>query len=342
MYSEAPPSAPSQLDAQVVAEQLGVDPLPGLSAAEAVQRLNRDGLNKLHTQPAIPAWRHFMTQFQDPLVYLLLVAVVITLTTWGLEGWVGWPIDAVVILVIVALNAVLGFTQESRSQRAAAALERLTTATSAVKRDGVPLRVPSTELVQGDVLLLAEGDSVGADARLLQASTLRVQEASLTGESESVLKNPARLAGPVSLAERYNMVFKGTAVVQGNGAAVVTAIGMNTEMGAIAHLLNITPEEPTPLQKEVRQIGRMLGMAVVVIAAVVVTLVLLTSDIRSSTDAVPALLLGVSLAVAAVPEGLPAILSLVLAIGVQRIDPGLGDGDLLRQDRDADPLGNDH
>ena len=310
---------PAQLEAIAVARQQGVAVEHGLSSAEVRARQLRDGPNQLQVQPPYPAWRHFLAQFQDPLVYLLLAAVVITLATWGLQGWEGWPIDALVILVIVLLNALLGFVQEARSQRAADALTRLTTTTSAVLRDGMQLRVPSAELVRGDVLLLAEGDSVGADARLLEANTLQVQEASLTGESEAVAKHPAPLAAGTALAERYNMVFKGTAVAQGTGRAVVTAIGMATEMGAIAQLLEATTDEATPLQKEVRQLGRMLGLGVVVIAAVVVGTVLMVTDIRSAADVLPVLLLGVSLAVAAVPEGLPAILSLVLAMGVQRM-----------------------
>lgn len=265
------------------------------------------------------AWRHFAAQFRDPLVYLLLLAVAVTLITWGLEGWIGWPVDALVIMVVVVLNAMLGFVQENRSQQAAAVLARLTVTTAAVMRDGVPVRVPVSELVCGDLLMLSEGDSVGADARLLRVSGLRVQEASLTGESESVLKSAATLTEAPSLAERCNMVFKGTAVVQGSGSALVLATGMGTEIGGIARLLNTTPEQSTPLQKEVRQIGRMLGLAALLITVVVVTTLLLTTEFRGTADIVAVLFLGVSLAVAAVPEGLPAILSLVLAIGVQRM-----------------------
>lgn len=319
MGAEAALRDPSRTDALAVAKELAVDARLGLSSTEARLRLARAGPNQLHTEPPVSAWRHLLSQFQDPLVYLLLLAVAVTLTIRGLEGWTGWPIDALVILVIVCLNAVLGFFQEARSQKAAAALTRVTAATAAVMRDGVPVRVPAVDLVPGDVLLLAEGDWVGADARLLQASSLRVQEASLTGESEAVLKDPATLPGPAPLAERVNMVFKGTAVVQGTGAAVVCATGMGTEMGAIAHLLNTIPEEATPLQKEVRQIGRTLGIAVLVIVAVVVAAALVMTDVKSGADVVTILLLGVSLAVAAVPEGLPAILSLVLALGVQRM-----------------------
>jgi magnesium-transporting ATPase (P-type) len=179
--------------------------------------------------------------------------------------------------------------------------------------------LPSAELVRGDLFVLGEGDAVGADARLVKADALRVQEASLTGESAAVLKDAATLAAPAALGDRLDMVFKGTAVVQGAGRAVVTATGMGTEMGAIAALLEATEAEPTPLQVEVGRIGRMLGLAVVVIATVVVATVLAISDIRGVADVVPVLLLGVSLAVAAVPEGLPAILSVVLALGVQRM-----------------------
>ncbi len=169
------------------------------------------------------------------------------------------------------------------------------------------------------LLVLSEGDFVGADARLIQANALRVLEASLTGESEPVSKNAARLRTDMPLAERSNMVFKGTAIARGSGLGVVTAVGMATEVGAIAHLLDVTPEEVTPLQKEVREIGRMLGIAVLVIATVVVVAVLMLSEIHTVDDVLRVLLLGVSLAVAAVPEGLPAVLSLVLAFGMLRM-----------------------
>lgn len=310
---------PYLLDVELLADQLQSDVRRGLSSSEAQARLARDGLNELVTQPAIPAWKHFLAQFQDPLVYLLLAAVATTLAIWLLGDGSGWPIDALVILAIMLINALLGFFQESRSQRAAAALAQLTETTSAVIRDGALARIPGSQLVKGDLLLLAEGDSVGADARLIKANSLRALEASLTGESEAVAKNAERLSTEKTLADRTNMVFKGTSIIQGTGLGLVTAVGMATEVGAIAHLLDTTPEEATPLQKEVRQIGRVLGMAVLVIAAVVVATILMLSNIQSADDVVTVLMLGVSLAVAAVPEGLPAILSLVLAMGVQRM-----------------------
>ncbi|MBB3239775.1 potassium/sodium efflux P-type ATPase [Pseudomonas sp. Tn43] len=306
-------------DVGMVARELDTDIGLGLSSAQAQARLNRDGPNALRVQPVKPAWHYLLVQFQDPLVYLLLVAVAITLAIWWLSDSRDWPVDALVITLIVLANAFLGFFQETRSQRAVAALARLTQTSSSVIRNGALTRIPSEQLVVGDLLVLSEGDSVGADARLVQANALRILEASLTGESEAVSKNTTCSSTEVPLAERSNMVFKGTAIAQGSGLGIVTAVGMATEIGAIAHLLDVTPEEVTPLQKEVRAIGRMLGMAVLLIAAVVVAAVLMLTDVHTVDDVLRVLLLGVSLAVAAVPEGLPAVLSLVLAFGMLRM-----------------------
>jgi P-type Ca2+ transporter type 2C len=315
---------PSITDAGAVAREFGADLEAGLSAQEALQRLREHGPNELRSAPRVPAWRRLLGQFQDPLIYLLLAAIAIALLAWGIEGRAdegraGWPVDAIVIAAIVILNGVLGHVQEAKAENAVAALARMTAVTSGVLRDGRVQRVPSAGLVRGDVLALVEGDAVGADARLVQAASLRVHEASLTGESEAVLKDAATLRQAAALGDRLDMVFKGTAIAQGSGRAVVTATGMDTEVGRIAHLLEATVDEPTPLQKEVGRLGRMLGIAVVVIAIVVVGTILMISDIRGFGDVIPVLLLGVSLAVAAVPEGLPAILSVVLALGVQRM-----------------------
>lgn len=198
-----------------------------------------------------------------------------------------------------------------------AALAELTAASSTVLRDGRLTTVPSAELVPGDLLVLAEGDAVGADARLLSAAALRVQEASLTGESEAELKDPAVLAAPAVLGDRTDMVYRGTAVAQGVGRAVVTGTGPATEMGAIADMLERTRAEETPLQKEIAAVSRSLGLLVVAVAVVVMVAVVLVHGVSGPGDLVTVLLLGVSLAVAAVPEGLPAILSLVLALGVR-------------------------
>jgi magnesium-transporting ATPase (P-type) len=258
-------------------------------------------------------------QFVDPLVFLLIGAIVVSLLAWVLEGAHGVPFEALVIAVIIVANAVLGYVQEARAEEAVAALQRMAAASAGVIRDGREQRVPVDEVVPGDLLTLAEGDAVAADGRLVEAASLKVAEASLTGESEPVLKDAATLAEPTGLADRLDMVHSGTAVASGRGRAVVTATGMDTEVGTIARLLGSTEEERTPLQKEVDLIGRTLGIAVIVIALVVVVGIFLTSDVSDASDAVEVLLVGVSLAVAAVPEGLPAVLSVVLALGVQRM-----------------------
>jgi P-type E1-E2 ATPase len=238
-------------------------------------------------------WQRALAQLADPLVLLRLVAAAIATSVWLLDGRHGWPRDAVVIWLVVVLNAVLGLRQEAKADHAVAALARMTAVTSSVLRGGQLQRIPSADLVRGDLLVLAEGDAVGADVRLVEAAALHLQEASLTSESQ--------------------------AVVQGSGRALVTATGMDSEMGAIATLLDTTTAAPTPLQREIARLSRSLGLAAAVIAAVVVGTVLAMSATHTPADLVRMLLLGVSLAVAVVPEGLPAILSVVLAMGVQRM-----------------------
>lgn len=310
---------PSRATVADVARGLAVDPDRGLSAAEAEARLALHGTNELRPARRTPIWRRVLAQLADPLIGLLLAAVVVSVVAWAVEGAEGWPIDAIVILAIIALNAVLGLVQEFRAESAVAVLAVMTRAHSTVLRDGGLRTVPSEFLVPGDVLVLAEGDRVGADARLFRANSLRVAEASLTGESAAVGKDPAALDRELPLGDRRDMVFAGTAVTRGTGRAIVTATGMSTEMGAIATMLDETAEEPTPLQAEVAHLGRTLGRIVVVIAVVVMLTVTLVQGVDDAGDFVTVLLLGVSLAVAAVPEGLPAIMSLVLALGVQRM-----------------------
>jgi magnesium-transporting ATPase (P-type) len=320
----SPPQAgrewdPSLVPAGDVAERLTTDPEVGLSAAEAASRLTAHGPNVLRAAPPTPLWRRVLRQFADPLVYLLLVAVAISLVAWVAEGAHGWPVDVLAILAILIANAVIGLVQEQRAADAVAALARLTAASATVTRDGRLQQVHADDLVPGDLLELAEGDAVGADARLVACSGLRVLEAALTGESEAVSKDPATLTAPAGVGDRLNMVFRGTAVVQGSGRAVVTATGMDTEVGGIAELLEATVEEPSPLQRDLARVSRLLGITVVAIAVAVMAVTALLNGVHDLRDAVTVLLLGVSLAVAAVPEGLPAILSVVLAIGVQRM-----------------------
>ncbi len=302
-----------------VAARLATDLSTGLSAEEAAARLAEHGPNEIERSEAVPLWRVLLDQLADPLVILLLVAAAVSFAAWLVDDESGIPFEVIVILAVVVLNAVLGVVQHARAEQAVAALARMTAVTATVLRDGVERRVPAAEVVPGDVLVLAEGDAVTADARLVEAAALHVAEAALTGESQPILKDPAVLTGPVALGDRLNMVAAGTAVTRGRGRAVVTATGMNTEMGGIARLLADTRSDLTPLQTEVARIGRILGAAVIVIALVVTGTILLTSDLSGAGDLVDVLLVGVSLAVAAVPEGLPAILSVVLGLGVLRM-----------------------
>lgn len=302
-----------------VASQLGADTHRGLDQAEAERRLTLYGPNLLESARAVPGWRRFLRQFADPLVYLLIVAIFISVAAWLFERHGGVPFEAIVIAVIVILNAVLGYVQEARAEQAVAALQRMAAPTAGVLRDGQEQTPNAASIVPGDILLLEEGDAISADARLLDTTSLTVAEASLTGESEAVLKDTPALTSAAGIGDRVNMVFKGTVVVRGRGQAVVTATGMATEMGNVARLLRETKEERTPLQREIGRVGRMLGVAVIIIAVVVMAALFFVSGAADVSDVVAILLIGVSLAVAAVPEGLPAILSVVLALGVQRM-----------------------
>ncbi|HEY5662910.1 MAG TPA: cation-translocating P-type ATPase [Ilumatobacter sp.] len=315
-----PPAVTDPWSTPVAAVLIGVatDPTAGLAAAEAARRLERDGPNELEAAPAAAWWQRLGRQFTDPLVVLLLVAIAISLVAWWSEGADQTPLEAVVIAAIVVLNAGIGFWQEAKAVAAVAALQRLSTLHTTVRRDGRVGTVPTSEVVVGDIVLLAEGDAVGADCRLIAASALHVAEAALTGESAPVDKAPRLVAADAPLAERANMVFGGTAVVRGRAEAVVVATGMQSQIGRIAAMLD-QRDSKTPLQQQITWLGRVLGIAVTVVSALLVGAIVLTADTRSLETTMDALLVGVSLAVAAVPEGLPAIMSVVLALGVQRM-----------------------
>lgn len=312
-------SHPSVEPLHRLAQLFDTDVEVGLTTDEAASRLKRDGWNILQAKPAVPVWRRFIAQFQDPLVYLLFVAIGISLAAWVVDGAKGLPVDVIVIAAIVIANALIGFFQENKAANAVEALSKMTAATSTVIRDGSVQSIESKHLVVGDLLTLAEGDAIDADARLVSARGLKVQESALTGESESVVKDPATLDQIEQIGDRKNMVHKGTAVVEGVGRAIVTGVGMNTEMGAIATMLHQTEEEESPLSKQIARVSKMLGLLVIVIAVITMVVLGVASSADSFQELVDVLLFGVSLAVAAVPEGLPAILSLVLAIGVQAL-----------------------
>lgn len=316
---ERNPLPPFACPADQVVQELATDAAAGLSSAAAAERLAADGPNELETAPATPWWKRLFTQFTDPLVVLLLVAIVISAAAWILEGAEGAPIDSIVIFAVLLLNAVIGLVQENRADEAVAALREMTKATTLVIRDGRRAEIASSELVRGDLIALGEGDQIPADARLISADALRIIESSLTGESEPVSKSTDPVGPAAELADRTNMVFRGTSVAQGSGQAVVTATGIHTEMGAIAQMLASVEDAPTPLQREITKVSKVLGIAVLIIAVVVIVALVLLGNVHTVEDFIETLLLGVSLAVAAVPEGLPAILSVVLALGVQRM-----------------------
>jgi len=298
---------------------LGVHPGRGLSTSEVQARLAQHGRNELPSAPPTPAWRRFLAQFQDPLTILLLVATVVSFIAWTFERDTPIPYEAIVILAIVILNGILGFVQENRAEHAVAALQAMAAPTARVLRDEQPQDVPSGDLVPGDVLLLEEGDTVPADARVLEAIALRTAEAALTGESTTVGKSDAVIPDEVGIADRENMLFSGTAVAAGRGRAVVVATGAATELGKIAGQLAVTESEPTPLQRELERVGKALGIAVIAIAVVVSATIVLTSEVRTLSGLIDVLLLAVSLAVAAVPEGLAAVTTIVLSLGMQRM-----------------------
>ncbi|MEO6989177.1 MAG: HAD-IC family P-type ATPase [Aquihabitans sp.] len=314
-----PIEAAWSLESADVVVAMDSDADSGLTEASVRRRATRFGANEIAVGVETPAWKRMLAQFRDPLVLLLLVAIVVSLIAWFIDGADELPIDAVVIAVIVLLNAGLGFWQESKAIDAVAALRVLTAARTTVLRDGRMTSVANVDLVPGDIVILEEGSAIGADARLLDVANLQVSEAPLTGESTVVDKTSTTLDGDTELADRTNMVFRGTAVTSGHGTAVVVATAMDTQIGRIASLIEQASEDPTPLEREIQWLGKMLGIVVVVLAAIVVAAIVLTSELSEPADVIDALLVGVSLAVAAVPEGLPAIMSVVLALGVQRM-----------------------
>ena len=310
---------PWTLPVSDVVAELGSDADRGLSREEAQARLVRYGANELQAEKPIPPWRRFVAQFEDVLVLLLLVATAISAALWIWERDTPLPYEAIAIFAVVLLNATMGFVQERRAEAAVAALRAMSAAEAAVIRDGDRQKVPAHSLVPGDVIVVDEGDTIPADARVIESTALKVAEAALTGESLAVSKSPEPIADDLPLGDRHNMLFSGTAATYGHGRAIVTATGMQTEMGRIAGLLQETEDEETPLQQELDRTGRMLGIVVLVIAVVMIATIVVVEHVRALPALFDVLILGVALAVAAVPEGLPAVVTAVLSLGVQRM-----------------------
>ena len=311
--------------AEVVAA-LGTDADSGLTSDEVERRSSLYGPNELRAEEKTPPWRRFVAQFNDFMIWVLFAAVAIS----AFEGQVP---EAIAITAILLLNGVLGFVQEYRAEQALQALEQMSAPAATVVRDGVETDIPATELVPGDVILLESGDRVPADARLVRAAALRVEEASLTGESTPVSKVIDVVDDlEAVIGDRYNSVFAGTSVAVGRGRAVVTATGQATEIGRIADLLAAQEDHKTPLQEELKRVGKTIAMLVLGIALLVFVVEVwrtLAGNGLSLFDAfrspearasiTTALLVAISLAVAAIPEGLPAIVTVALSLGVRRM-----------------------
>jgi Ca2+-transporting ATPase len=295
-------TAPETLDA------LGVDSIAGLSRDEARKRAEQIGSNEIAETGAKSLWRILWEQFTATMVLILLAAA-------GLAAVVGSLKDTAVILAIVVLFAVLGFIQEYRAERAMAALKRLASPIVRVRRAGLVDEVPARDLVPGDLVLLEAGNLVPADCRLVKGANLRTQESSLTGESEAVEKEPDAVADEdAPLGDRRSMLYMGTAVTYGRGTAVVVETGMRTELGRIAAMMQQVRGELTPLQRRLDQLGKTIGVIAVLVAAVVAVVGLAKGEELSLM-----LMTAVSVAVAAVPEGLPAVVTITLALGAQRM-----------------------
>jgi Ca2+-transporting ATPase len=302
-----------------VVAALGTNRHRGLSESEARSRLQQYGRNELTAEKPPPAWRRFLAQFRDVLVILLLVATAISAGLWAYERDAALPYEAIAIFAVVLLNATMGYVQESRAEAAVAALRAMAASHATVIRDAERRSVLAVDIVPGDVILIEEGDTIPADARLIESAALQTAEAALTGESLPVAKDNEPIADEVPLGDRRNMIFSGTTATYGHGTAVVTATGMRTEMGRIAGLLRETRDEATPLQRELDRTGKRLGLLVVAIAIVMIATILLVEDVQGLSAVLDVLILGVALAVAAVPEGLPAVVTAVLSLGVQRM-----------------------
>ncbi|WP_374110241.1 HAD-IC family P-type ATPase, partial [uncultured Parolsenella sp.] len=312
---------------QAVLDGLGVTEEGGLSASEAASRLAKHGPNKLKEEEKIPLWIRFFQQMADPMVIMLIVAAAISAITGFIQGEPDFA-DVIIIMAVVVINSALGVIQEAKSEEALAALQEMSASQSKVIRDGKLVMLHSSELVPGDVILLEAGDSVPADCRILESASLKIEEAALTGESVPVEKRTSAISlaegtDDVPLGDRKNMCYMGSTVVYGRGRAVVVGTGMDTEMGKIAGALADAKEELTPLQVKLAELSHILTKLVIVICVVVFAVDVLRHGM-ADVAAEPKYLLdtfmvAVSLAVAAIPEGLVAVVTIVLSLGVTKM-----------------------
>lgn len=297
-----------QLNQQEALRTLDTEQQRGLSASEAQRRLSEHGPNAFEEKKPKTLLQMFFAQLRDPMIYILMGAVVIS-------GALGEFSDAFIIVAVILLNAVVGVVQESKAEKSLEALKQLSSPVAMVRRDGKAFEIPAAELVPGDIVLLEAGRIVPADLRLLSSVNLKIEESALTGESVPVEKDADFVAeGDILLGDRLNMAYLSTAVAYGRGEGVVAYTGMDTEIGKIARMISEAGTEMTPLQKRLADLGKVLG-----IVAVVLCVGLFGVAMLQGRDLLEMLLTAISLAVAAIPEGLPAVVTIVLALGVQRM-----------------------
>lgn len=287
----------------------------GLTELEAQKRLQEYGENKLKEKKKKSLFVKFLEQFKDVMIVILLIAAVISFAVAIIEGEPSEFIEPVLILFIVILNAVIGLIQENKAEKALEALQNMSAPSAKVIRDGKEIMIPSSKVVPGDIIVLEAGDFVPADAKLISSFNLKCEESALTGESVPVEKDAEAIVKEnAPIAERYNMVFTGCAVTYGRATAIVTATGMNTELGKIALLLSNENEGKTPLQHKLAKLGKYLGIIALVACAIVFLVGLI-----AKMNPLNIFMTSVSLAVSAIPEGLPAIVTIILSQGVQRM-----------------------
>ena len=297
-----------QLSMEETCKTLGTDAQKGLSGSEAKARLEKYGPNELAHKKGASIFQMFLEQFKDYMVIILIIASIVS-------AFVGEGADALIIIAIVIVNACLGVFQEYRAGKALEALKKMSAPNAKVIRDGEVMTVPAVDLVPGDLVLLDTGDYVPADVRIIESVNLKVEEAALTGESVPVEKDAdADLSGDIGLGDQINCGFMSTLVTYGRGCGIVTTTGMNTVIGKIAEMIQDDEEEDTPLQKKLNQLGKVLGTACLAVCAIVFVMGLLRGE-----DLLEMFMTAVSLAVAAIPEGLPAVVTIVLAMGMQRM-----------------------
>jgi len=306
----------------------------GLDTAEAKNRLARFGPNELKQEKKVSRLKVFLSQFRSFLVLILVAATLFS-------ALIGEMVDALAILSIVIINALFGYMQEYKAEKTIEALKRLTRPETAVIREGKEIVIPSRQLVPGDIVSIGEGSRVTADMRLLKTSELRIDESAMTGESSPVYKD-VKVLGDVPMADRKNMLWAGTMATYGRGTAVVTGTGMNTEIGRIAHIVEKEGEEPTPLQENLDTFGKRLGMMILAICAIVIVIGVLRGSVFTNLPVtqdlvVTMIITGIALAVAAIPEGLPAVVTITLALGLQRL---AGHNALIRRLPSVETLGS--